>query len=340
MEQSVEVQLLSLTLMLKKIIIGLLVLGAVYLAYQKLRPRSIAEKYELAPVVREDIRQTVIASGKIKSKSQLNLKFQTAGLLAWDGVQEGDSVKKWQALASLDKRELAKTLKKYLLDFSKERNDFDEDLKLTYRDKALTDTISRLLQKNQYDLDKAVLDVEIQDIAVKLATIVSPIAGIVTRVDVPVAGVNIIPAGAVFTVADPDHLLFEAEVDETDVGRLAVGQPVELRLDAFPDQPIKTTVERVDFNATIDASGATIYQVEFSLEPNAQFRLGLNGEVTITTAEKSGALTVPFSSVDTNNQVQVVRDGRLETVPVVSGIDSQDKLEIVSGLNEGDQAVL
>jgi len=311
-----------------------------WFSYQRWRPKSPEELYELAPVKRETIRQTITASGKVKSQTQIDLKFQTSGQMTWVGIKEGDSVNQWQALASLDKRELEKNLQKYLLDFSKERADFDEDLKITYKDKALTDTINRILQKNQYDLDKAVLDVEIKDIAVKLATLTSPIAGIVTRIDVPVAGVNITPAAAVFTVADPKHLLFEAEADETDIGNLEMGQPAELILDAFPDEPIPVTVSRIDYSSTTDSSGATIYQVEFELEPNQWLRLGLNGEITITTAEKDSVLTVPFSSVGSDNQVQVVRNSRLETVTVVTGIASDDKLEIVSGLNEGDQVVV
>ncbi len=316
-----------------------LVVGG-WFTYQRLRPKSPQELYELATVTRESIRQTVTASGKVRSLTQVDLKFQTSGLMTWVGVKEGDSIKKWQAIASLDKRELEKNLQKYLLDFSKERADFDEDLKITYKDKALTDTISRILAKNQYDLDKTVLDVEIKDLAVKLATLTSPIAGIVTHIDVPVAGVNITPATAVFTVADPQQLIFEAEVDEADIGNLAVSQAAELVLDAFPDDPIPVTVSRIDYSSTTDSSGATIYQVEFSLEPNDRLRLGLNGEVTITSAQKDDVLVVPFSAVSSDNQVKVVRNGKLETVIVETGIASDDKIEVVSGLNENEPVVL
>ena len=326
--------------MIKKIVISTLIITAVIAGYLKFRPKTLAEKYELAPVTREDFRQTVTATGKIKSRTQVDLKFQTSGLLAWVGVKEGNRVKKWQAIAGLDRRELEKTLKKYLLDFSKERADFDEDIKITYRDKALTDTISRILQKNQFDLDKAVLDVEIQDITLKLATLVSPLAGIVTRAEPPVSGINITPTTAVFTVADPDQLVFEAEIDEADIGQIAVGQPAELILDAFPDEPINLSVSRVDFNATIDASGATIYQVELALADPGRLRLGLNGEVIIILAEKEQVLTVPLAAVSENNTVQVVKNNQIETVTVTFGIASDERREIISGLSENEQVVL
>ena len=80
--------------------------------------------------------------------------------------------------------------------------------------------------------------------------------------------------------------------------------------------------------------------MEFVLTPNTRFRLGLNGEVTIITNQKDNVLTVPFSAVSSDNQVQVVKNGQVETVTVATGIASDDKLEIVSGLSEGDQVVV
>jgi hypothetical protein len=49
---------------------------------------------------------------------------------------------------------------------------------------------------------------------------------------------------------------------------------------------------------------------------------------------------VPVSSVNADNQVKVVRSGRVETVTVVTGISSADLIEVISGLNEGEQVVL
>lgn len=325
--------------MRKKIVISALILVVAVGVYWWFRPRPLEEKYQLAPVVRADIRQTVTASGRIKSQTQVDLKFPTGGLLTWVGVKEGDKVKKWQAIASLDKRELTKTLQKYLLDFSKERADFDEDRQVTYRDKVLTDTLSRILAKNQYDLDKAVLDVEIKDLAVKLATITSPIAGVVIRTEPPVAGVNITSTAAIYTVADPDHLIFEAEIDETDIGLIAIGQAAELVLDAFPDKTVALTVDRIDLNASLDSAGATVYQVELNLADPAGLYLGLNGELTLITAEKTGVLTVPDSAVS-DGTVRAVRNKRLETVMVETGISSGETIEIVSGLAEGERVVL
>ena len=324
------------------IITAALIIG--FAGWNRFRPQPIEAQYELTTVKREAIRQTVNASGKIESQNQVELKFQTSGYLSWVGVKEGNQVNKWQAIASLDQRELQKTLEKTLRDYSKERNDFEEDLQVTYRDKTLTDTIKRLLEKNQWDLDKTVLDAELKDIALKYSTLISPIAGVVTHIDTPIAGVNITPAAAVFTIADPLKLNFVAEIDEIDIGKLMLDQPAELVLDAFPGETFPLTVNWLDFSSSLDSSGATVYLVKFNLlNPAAKLRLGMNGEITINVAEKTDVLTVPSSSVtqlkDSSN-VQVVINNRVEDRQVNTGIESEDSIEITSGLNDGETVIV
>jgi len=126
-----------------------------YFSYQRWRPKSPQELYQLAPVERQAIRQTVIASGKVKSQTQVDLKFQTSGLLTWVGVKEGDTVSAYQTLARLDSREVQKNLEKALRDYSNERNDFEESWRVTYDGKKIqdtvTDTVKRILEKNQWE---------------------------------------------------------------------------------------------------------------------------------------------------------------------------------------------
>ena len=326
-------------------LIILILFGSGWLGYQKFGPKKLTDQYELATVTRQNLTKTVVASGKIKSQSQADLKFPTSGLLAWVNVKEGDSVRKWQAIAGLDVRELQKNLDKSLRDYSKERNDFEEDRLVTYGEGVnLTNTIKRILEKNQWDLDKAVLDVELKDLALKYSALVTPIAGIITHIDVPLAGVNITPATAVFTVADPDHLEFEAIIDEVDIGLISLGQAGQLVLDAYPDEPINLTVDSIDFNSSLDSSGSTVFLVKFQLEnnPNQKFKLGMNGEITITVAEKDNVLAVPLSAILENgtSTVQLVKDNTSINQTVTLGITTDDLVEITSGLTENQTIVV
>jgi len=330
----------------KAIVLPLIVIIVAFFTYQKFVPKPPEKLYDLTAVKKNDLTQTVTASGKIHSQTEVELKFQTSGQLAWIGVKQGDPVKKWQAIASLDKRTLKKQLEQELIDYSKERNDFEEDRLETYdpNDMEITQTIKRILQKNQWDLQRAVLDVELQDIALKYATLITPIDGLVTTIDIPVAGVNITPATARFVVADSDHLVFEAEIDEADIGLIQASQSAQIILDAFPNDPITATVDWVDFNSTLDSSGSTIYIVKFYLSnQDKKLRLGMNGEVTIITQKRQQVLTIPFLSLieDQNgSKVQLVKDGKVVDQPVTTGIMGESDIEILMGLQEGQTIVV
>ncbi|MDZ7586868.1 MAG: efflux RND transporter periplasmic adaptor subunit [Patescibacteria group bacterium] len=333
----------------RKLFTGFLILMLIftgYFGYKKFGPKNISDLYELTTVTRQDLKKTVVASGKIKSQSQIDLKFQTAGQLAWVNVKEGDLVKKWQAIAGLNVNELQKNLEKSLRDYSKERNDFEEDRQITYGEGVnLTNTIKRILEKNQWDLDKAVLDVELKDIALKYSTLISPLNGIITHIDISLPGVNITPATAVFTVADPEHLEFEALIDEIDIGLIQLNQSAQLILDSYPNEPLNLTVNAINFNSSLDSSGSTVFLVKFKLENNLdqKFKLGMNGEIAIDVAEKQNVIAIPLASVleeEENTTVQIVKDNTLINQTINLGMDANDLVEVTSGLSENQIIVV
>jgi len=310
--------------------------------------RGKTEKYSLAKTKRGDLTQTISASGKTKSQNQVDLKFQTSGLLTWVGVKERDWVKKWQVIAQLDRRELQKTLDKYLRDYSEQRNDFEEMYRVTYKgakpEDALTDTARRILEKNQWDLEKAVLDVELKDIALKLATLITPIEGIVTKIDTPVAGINITPATAVFTVADPNSVIFVVNVDEADIGGISLGQKVKITLDAFPGQEFEGEVTKISFASIITTGGGTAFPVEISLPENTNlmFKVGMNGDAEIITQKKENILLVPDGAVwqrEDKNYVWKVVGGKAKKQEVKIGSEAEDSVEILEGLVEGESVI-
>lgn len=324
--------------------LAVLILGLVGWQVQT-RYQAQKEQIKTASVKRGDLAQIISASGKIKSDKTIELKFQTSGQLVWVGVKVGDEVNPWQAIAQLDARELELNLKKALRDYSKERWDFEEDIKVTYKDKVITDTIKRILEKNQFDLNKAVADVEIKDIALKLATLVTSIGGIVTRIDTPVAGVNITPATAVFEVADPGELIFNVEVDETDIGKVKIGQQVKTALDAYPDEEFVGTVNKIAFTSTTTSGGGTAFLVEVKLpeNENLRFKIGMNGDVEIIIQEKKNVLIVPTTAIyrQKDETFVYVWDGnRKQRQNVKIGLETDDGVEIIDGLGGDEKVVL
>lgn len=324
-----------------------LLFSGVFIAQKIQQRRQPVVKTRAA--VKKDLFQTVSASGEVKAEKQATLKFQTSGKLVWVGVKEGDWVEKWQAIAKLDTYELERDLVNALRDYSKERADFEEEYRVTYREQtpytALTDTVKRILEKNQWDLDKAVADVEISQQALKLATLVTPINGLVTQIDFPLAGVNITPATATFVVADPAVMFFEAEIDEVDIGKVQLGQKAFLALDAYPDEEIETEVTKIAFVAVTTSGGGTAFPVTVTLKenPEQKFKVGLNGDLEIIVDAKKDTLAVPSEAIFFEGQetyVKVWENSQIQKVTVQTGLETDTETEILEGLKEGQLVVI
>src|SRR3989344_1098429 len=325
------------------VIIGfILILAAWFMIARIQSTKAQAAKIETAKISQKDLVDQVSASGQISAKRLVNLSFQSGGHLAWVGVKEGDTVVAYQAIASLDTRSLKKTLEKSLRDYSKTRNTFEEDRLLTYKDQVFTDTIKRILEKNQWDLEKAVLDVELNDITLEFATLISPISGIITHIDTPVAGVNVTTA-SIFTIADPQSLIFKANIDETDVGKLELGQTAEVSLDAYPQKKFTGVVNLISFATETTSGGATIVPVEIALTDFTDLRLGLNGDVAITLKQIPQTLAVLSEAIKESETCKYVVqkvDGKYQKTPVKTGLVTESDTEISEGLKAGDEVVI
>jgi RND family efflux transporter MFP subunit len=324
----------------------LLLLGGGIVIRQKIAASKETSVIQTAKVVRTEFTKTVSSSGKTKAQKSVDLKFQTSGKLQWVGVKEGDHVNAYQAIAGMDQREVQKTLTKTLRDYSMERNDFDQAQQITYNGHtpgdALNDTMKRILQKNQWSLDKAVLDVELQSLSVEFSTLITPIAGIVTSIDTPVAGINITPAAAVFTVVDPTSIEFEANADETDIGNLSIGQKAQITLDAYPESTFSGTISYISYASQVSAGGATVFPVRISFDSPDNIRIGLNGDVTITSVSEPNVIVVPIEAIREDGGVKFVykKTGTTFTkTTVLTGMQNDTDVVIKDGLAAGDLVV-
>jgi macrolide-specific efflux system membrane fusion protein len=324
----------------KRIVVGLAVIVLVLVRSQIIAKKSADElvTYQLQT---RDLVSSLEISGILDAKERSDLHFVAASRLSWVGVKEGDRVRKWQAIASVDTRTLQKQLEQDLISFDKEFIDFDQ----TNEDTLATNlTFKRILEKAQFDLDNEVLDVEIRDLAIKLSSLVSPIDGVVTRVDEPNAGVNI-AATDIFQIVNPETIYFLAEVDELDVSKISVGQKATIVLDAMENEKMEGTITYIGFIPIAGETG-TSYKVEFSLpiqNETFKYRLGMGGEANIILDKRESVLSVPSEALierDNKNYVDVMLDGTAERKEVVVGLETDDYFEILEGLNINDLVVI
>ncbi|HCX25276.1 MAG: Efflux transporter, RND family, MFP subunit [Candidatus Collierbacteria bacterium GW2011_GWB1_45_35] len=298
-------------------------------------------------VKRQDLTETLTLSGEIDALEKADLKFQTSGLLSWVGVKEGDTVKKYQAIASLDKRELTNNLNQYMNLFLKERWDFEQgvDDNKNWQTLGMTDaardSVKRTLDKNQYDLNNAVLSFEAKNLALKFATLTAPFAGIITKVEVPVAGANITPASAVFSIVNPSSLFFSATADQTEVSSFKEGMLGKVVFDSFPEKEFSGSVEKIGFIPKAGESG-TVYELKIAFDPGdlaSSIKMGMTGDVNFVLKEIKEVLAVPeayVKKVDGKFFVSMKTGDSIKKVEITKGETIEGLVEIKSGINEND----
>ena len=321
----------------------------IYIRINNERPVVKGEKSYT--VKKETIKEILSLSGEIAASEKVTLRFQTSGMLTWVGAKEGDYVKKYQGIASLDRSELEKNLKKYLNTYMKTRWDFE-----TERDEADIKNIGslnddakeaalRALDKAQFDLNNAVLDVELKDIALKYSYLYSPIEGIVTRVASPYAGVNITPTQAEFEVVNPNTIYFSATADQIDVVKIEPGKKGKIVLDSFPEKNITGVVSKISFSPKEGETG-TVYEVKVSFDSKLlknKLRLEMTGDMEFEIGKGKKMFVVPNDFIQTdknkNKYVFTSINGRKNKIFIKIGEVMDSKTEVLSGLKEGETII-
>jgi len=325
-----------------KIIFAIIFSLILFFAYSKIK--KPVEKYTQITPKKQNIESVLALSGSIDASSKATLQFQTSGQLAWVGVKIGDKVKKWQAIASLDKTILKKNLETQFNTYKSTLSTF-YDTTDDYKDKVISTEFQRILDRNQNTLNNATINYELTDLAIKYATIVSPIAGIVTDVSSALPGTNISILTTTYSVVDPNSLYFRSEIDQEDVNKIKYDQDATVTLDSFADEKINSKITYISF-APINSTSSTVYELRFSLpvdNSSLKYRLAMTGNVDIPLAKAENVLTVPIEAIfEEGNQkyVEVLVNKKIEKKNVETGIESDTDIEIKAGLTEYDQVII
>jgi RND family efflux transporter MFP subunit len=326
-------------------LLAILLVVAAIVAYF-VNKRSIANQPVLTfehPVY-EDLVKTLEVSGYIDASEKAVLRFAAGGKLVYLGAKEGDYLKKWQTIASIDQRDLQKRLEKDLNLYMKERWDWDQQLD-DIKDRTIDKEESRGVDKNQWDLENTVIDVELRDISITDSYMAAPFDGIVVKTPTNVTGVSLLSTDT-FEMVNPNTLFFSGEVDEEDISQVKAGQKALLTLDAYPDHDVETYVEYISYKSK-ETSGGTVFEVEFPIwseQTLERFRLGMNGDIKIILQTKENVLSIPLiATKEKEDGVYVdvkIDDQTTEERKIEIGLETDEKIEVLNGLTESDQILI
>jgi multidrug efflux pump subunit AcrA (membrane-fusion protein) len=204
------------------------------------------------------------------------------------------------------------------------------------------------LQYAEAQVQQARAALRIAEANLGYATITSPMSGVVASVstqqgETVTSGSAAAQAPTFVTIIDLNRLQVDAYVDETDIGKVHVGQEATFSVDAFPDKEFSGKVTAIYPKALIQQNVVT-YDVVIAIDNReGLLRPDMTTNTTITVAKREKVLAVPNQAVrrEDGDRVVFVQEGdRLVRRPVKTGWKDKTYTEVLSGLKEGERVVV
>ena len=304
------------------------------------RGSSDLEKIETSPVSRKNIKQEVIASGKITAENESNVKSAVSGKIVWVKVKEGDIVKKGTTIATIDRERYEIALRQAQQDVVAA----DAELVKVYDDISKgdsTETFDERIKRTAAEAkkNKAFDAVKLAERNLKDTVVSSPIAGAVIELNIN-AGEEITQAVEIAKVSQTGKIKFVAEVDEVDIVKVKKDDTVQIKLDAFEGKSFDSKISNIEATSITTSTGATAFEVEIDLDQQNNFLIGMNGEANILISEVNDVLVVPIEAVFDDQYVYVDVDDKFEKKQIEVGLSSDFDIEVKNGLSEGDAVIV
>jgi HlyD family secretion protein len=304
------------------------------------------------------------ASGYIVARSKAEISPKSVGRIAWLNIEEGQKVKKGELVARLESQELEAQKKQYLAAVEQVRAQLENAKRDRERAQALLqDRIGTQQAFDAADAQVRSLEAQIASIEqqvryteelIKNAEIYSPIDGVVT-VKKAFLGETVAPqgfggagsAGATFAViVDLSSLEMEADINEQNLGKLSLGQPAEVTLDAYPDRPYKARLRQIVPTADRQ-KGSVKVKVELldrdaRVLPEMSCRVVFLDPAAKPAAGTASKVMVPAASVvevDGKKGALFVEGERALFRPLELGASSGSQVEVRSGASGGEEIV-
>jgi HlyD family secretion protein len=203
----------------------------------------------------------------------------------------------------------------------------------------------------QYDQQAAVVSRSEEDL--RNATITSPLDGIVlsrdSEVGSAVSSILVVGSSAtlIMTLGDLDEVYVKGKVDESDIGKVYLGQPARITVESFKDQKFNGKVTKISPMGT-EKDNVTTFEVRVSISNESRkLRALMTANAEIILEERPKVLTIPEGAVlytkDKKTQAEIPSPTEAtgkRRVDIVTGISNGARTEVLKGLTEGQQVLL
>ena len=281
--------------------------GVFFLVGSRGKPEA---KYRTTPVDKGDITQTVTATGALSAVTTVKVGSQVSGIIAKLHVDFNSQVKKGDLLAELDPTPFQEKVNQNQAALEKAQVEMRNAGVSLERQKALK--AQGLAPQADYDAAQANYDSAKASVAQANASlkqartdlsytrIVAPIDGVVVdrQYDVGQTVAASFQAPTLFTIAqDLTKMQVSADVSESDIGRIQVGEPVRFTVDAYPERQFRGKVSQIRLNATVNQNVVTYPVIVEVPNPDMMLRPTMTANVSIDVATVKDVLRVPNAAL-------------------------------------------
>jgi len=335
--------------------------GTFMYLFRRSKPADV--QYETLEAGIGTIVRSTIVTGKIQPRDEVNIKPQISGIISELYKEAGQKIKQGEIIAKVkvipDMNQLSSAQSRVRLaevNAKQAKTDYEREKQLYDKNLISADEYEKSYQQLQqaneeYASAKEALEIIRDGVSSSNASgsstlIRSTISGLI--LDVPVKVGNSVTMSNTFndgttiaTVADMDDLIFDGNIDETEVGRLRGGMPVRITIGAIQDFSFDASLEYISPKAT-ENNGANQFEIKASVKVPADVtvRSGYSANAEIVLDEARDVVVLQESAIQFDGEdtyVYLRTDLGDERRDVTTGISDGINIEIRSGLAEGDK---
>jgi HlyD family secretion protein len=282
-----------------------------------------ADHYRTEAVSRGDVTTTVSATGTASAVTTVQVGSQVSGIVAKLYADFNSQVKKGQILAELDPTPFLQQVEQRRADVTKSQVEVANTQVIFNRQKRLAD--AGLIAQADLDAAKAAYASSRASLALSQASlkqaetnlgyakIYSPIDGqvVARQYDAGQTVAASFSAPTLFTIAqDLTKMQVQADVDQSDIGQIKVGEVARFTVDAYPDQEFRGEISQVRLNATVTQNVITYPVIIAVPNPDGKLRPSMTANVTIEVSTVHDTLRVPNAALRFKPEIPVGKSAK------------------------------
>ena len=326
---------------------ALIIIGGGWYGYSRMHTET-KQEYTLGKVEKGNIGLRIDATGTIEPVNSVDLSATASGTLEQVLVKQNEQVTKGQKLAVIESKALTSTQQEALNTLNNKQS-YYQRLHSLYKQVAVS---FQTMDDAKLDYLNAKAAYEKAQADVNDTIVFAPMDG--TVIGEPMKTGETVSQGlssqmVIMTIADLSSMQIELLVDETDIGGVAIGQNVEFTVDAYPDRTfhgVVSNISKKEYSSSSSSSSSSVvyYTVYVNINSNELQGLypSMTARATIKGKEDTDALIIPVTAVRSDTEgsyVYKMESGKLKKVYIKTGITTDTKVEVTSGLSAGDQVV-